>query len=424
MPAGPLAYRSRFAPVPLTEDEEAALAFAACGITGPALGDLSYGANQGGNIMVGLVGRTIASGDGIQSVSLAVTNDQATHLIRRPRELPATELPELIEQAHEARLTELFRRQRVKLKDGRSKPSLDPLMNIAVNRWSAHAAGTTTFVPINDLTLLYINGLLEIFSEHTGAFILDERAGFRPAGIGRFARSKGGHLNDDPTGGCVATVKHVELMVAEFAAIEQGMMLQNLALACEALGLGGFPYFANHETAWFEALGFRMNKMPASRYLGMGWLPSFALGLLGKDTSVAYPIGLEHDGKPLLKPFCPPAFPSMRAAVEAVVELKFGRNGIFSGDGPITSWRASKLVSRATPKLSPNAIASTIAYCEHLWNRYGRFPAHIPSYRTVMAFQAGHLDAEFYDHHYQPEALTENNRADFRNWSANAKPRD
>ncbi|MEO5802380.1 MAG: hypothetical protein ABIR24_02535, partial [Verrucomicrobiota bacterium] len=37
---GALAYQSRFSPKPLSEKEEAALAFAACGITGYALADL------------------------------------------------------------------------------------------------------------------------------------------------------------------------------------------------------------------------------------------------------------------------------------------------------------------------------------------------------------------------------------------------
>jgi hypothetical protein len=62
---------SGFKPVPLTEAEEAALAFAACGITGCALADLCYERGQG-NIMAGLVGRTVASGDGIQTVALVV----------------------------------------------------------------------------------------------------------------------------------------------------------------------------------------------------------------------------------------------------------------------------------------------------------------------------------------------------------------
>ena len=62
IPAGPLAYQSRHKPVPLTEHEEAALVFAACGITGYALADLTYAQAGGGNIMGGLIARTIASG--------------------------------------------------------------------------------------------------------------------------------------------------------------------------------------------------------------------------------------------------------------------------------------------------------------------------------------------------------------------------
>src|SRR5579871_4959096 len=62
MAAGPLAYKSRHKSAPLTEAEEAMLVFAACGITGPVLGDLCYTAEGGGNIMAGFVARTIASG--------------------------------------------------------------------------------------------------------------------------------------------------------------------------------------------------------------------------------------------------------------------------------------------------------------------------------------------------------------------------
>src|SRR6266403_1432849 len=96
LPGGPLAYESRHKSKPLTEDEEAALVFAACGITGHALADLCFAPGGGGGIMAGLVARTIASGDGLQTVALVVTNDRATYLIRRPRELSARDLPELI----------------------------------------------------------------------------------------------------------------------------------------------------------------------------------------------------------------------------------------------------------------------------------------------------------------------------------------
>src|SRR6185436_3253079 len=107
IPAGPLAFQSRHRPKPLTEDEEAALVFAACGITGHALADLAYGAGDGGNIMAGLVARTIASGDGLQTVALFVINDDETRFVRRPRELPASEMGGCIELGKRGAFTDL-----------------------------------------------------------------------------------------------------------------------------------------------------------------------------------------------------------------------------------------------------------------------------------------------------------------------------
>ena len=66
------------------------------------------------------------------------------------------------------------------------------------------------------------------------------------------------------------------------------------------------------------------------------------------------------------------------------------------------------------PPISEAAIAATTAYCEYVWNRYGRFPVYMPPYRTVLGFQASHLDAEFYDKFYRPEALGESQRQDWK----------
>jgi hypothetical protein len=417
MPAGPLAFQSRFPPSPLTEGEEAALVFAACAITGHALADLCYAPGEGGTIIGGLVGRTIASGDALQTVALAVTNGHATYLMRRPRELPPGDIPQLVELGRNNAFTELYRRCRVKIKEGRAAPPTDPLFNLNVNRWSACAPGTSYFLPINDLTLIYINGLLELFNQTTAAFILDERNSFRPAGIARFARSRGGHLEDNPHRGRVGTVRQVEQFVTEFVTIEQGMMLQNLGLMAQALGLGGFPNFANHDFGWFQALGFRLQQMPASRYVGAGKIVSLAMTLLKRDPEVPYPVGLERNGEILLKPFCPPYYRSMTEAVQAVADLKFGPNGVFRGQTAGSAWKSAPDVTREIPPLSEAALAATIAYCEYLWHRYGRFPVYLTPYRTVAGFQACHLDAEFYDRFYRPEALSSTQRADFQRHS-------
>jgi hypothetical protein len=420
MTTGPLAFESRQVPLPLSEDEEATLVFAACGITGHALSELCFAPGGGGTIMAGLVARTVASGDGLQTVSLIVSNDEGTWLIRRPQELPASEIAKLIELGRKGQFTELYRRCRVKIKDGRTTTPTEPLFNINANRWSAHAPGTTCFLPVNDLTFMYVNGLLELFNEFTGAYALDERNGFRPAGLSGFARSRGGHLDDDPAHGRVVTVRQIEQFVTEFVTVEQGMVLQNLGLACQALGLGGFPNFANHEFAWLQALGFRMEQMPASRYLGASKLVSLGMKLLKRNFEVPYAVGLEKGTEVLLKGFCPPYYPSMTAAVRAVAEAKFGPSGIFRDHLAGNAWADGNQITRQIAPLSEATIAATTAYCEYLWARYGRFPVYLTPFRTVLAFQSCHLDEEFYSRFYRPEALGASQRSDFdRNPSQN-----
>ena len=54
--------------------------------------------------------------------------------------------------------------------------------------------------------------------------------------------------------------------------------------------------------------------------------------------------------------------------------------------------------------------AATIAYCEYVHARYGRFPANSGPFRTILAHQAHHLDPDFYDRFYLPEALSDTQR--------------
>jgi hypothetical protein len=190
IPAGPFRYTSDHKPVPLTEDEEAALAFAACGVTGYALADLSYSAGQGGSMLVGRLGRTIASPDAANAVSVLVTNDGGTWLLKRPQDFAPPEFVELVSLAKRGALTDLYRRVRVQLSDRRTAPPLDPGYNFSINRWSLYAAGTAYFLPIIETTGLTINALLELFSDEMGVFLRDERAWFRPAGVECFARTR------------------------------------------------------------------------------------------------------------------------------------------------------------------------------------------------------------------------------------------
>jgi hypothetical protein len=274
------------------------------------------------------------------------------------------------------------------------------------NKWSANVPGSTYFIPVNELTALYINILLSCFSADFNYFIVDERRGFRPAGIGRHARSRGGELYDNAGDGRFMTIGFLESWLFELAAVEQGAVVQNLGLMCQALGLGGFPHFAAHPFGWTRALGFRMQEPRFSRTIAASPLVKCALKMLGRDICLPTAVGLEVDGKVLIKPFCPPYYRRMEEAVLAFVATKFAPGtGSFRDGGQGTGWRDAATVQAAIPEYSDAAIQATIDYCEYVYGRYGRFPAACGPFRTVLAYQAHRIDPEFYARFYRAEAV-------------------
>jgi hypothetical protein len=408
---GPLAYQSAAAPQALTRDEQAALAFAACGVTGYALADLPYQGDTpqtgGGNIMTHFVGRTIASGDAMHDVTVFMIDDEGAWLLKRPQDYPRQEIAGLVQAARGHRFGELYEKSRVRVSERRPDVPRQAPFVPSFNKWSANLPGTTYFLPVAECSALYINILLSAFDDDFAYFLVDDRNRFQPAGIGKFARSRGGHLNDDIAAGTVATLTFVETWVYEFVAIEQGAILQNLGLMAQALGLGGFSHFAAHPFIWFQALGFRMQEPRFSRTIGAGPVIKGLLRALKKDIRVPTAVGLERDGRVLIKPFCPPYYRSMEEAVLAFVDYKYGQGtGTFRDGGAATGWRDSAAVQSGIPRYSDRAIAATIACCEYIYRRYGRFPANSGPFRTVLAYQAHHLDPEFYARHYRPDALS------------------
>jgi len=202
---------------------------------------------------------------------------------------------------------------------------------------------------VNELSALYINFLLAAFNEEFGYFVVDDRNGYRPAGLDRFARSKGGHLSDDPARGRFGSISVFETWLHEFVAIEQGGMLQNLGLMTQALGLGGFPHFAAHPFSWFQSLGFRVDNVPFSRTIAAGPIMRAVLKLLGKDMPVPTPLGLEQNGTVLLKPYCPPYYRNMQEAVLAFVDYKFAAGrGTFRDGGVVTGWLGGPIAYSST----------------------------------------------------------------------------
>jgi hypothetical protein len=407
---GPLAYESTRCAQPLTLEEEAALAFAACGVTGYALAEIPYETGSvpeagGGNIMKQFVARTAPSADALHATTVFMINDDGAWMLRRPQDFPRAEVASLVAAALAYRLAELFERNRVRIANSRVGVPRELPFVPPFNKWSTNVPGSTYFIPVNELTALYINILLSAFNGDFNYFIVDERNGFRPAGIARFARSKGGPLCDDPNMDRCMTVGFLESWLFELAAVELGAVVQNLGLMGQALGLGGFPHFAGHPFGWQRALGFRMEQPRFSRVVAAGSLMKMLLKLLHKDIPLPTAVGLERGNEVLIKAYCPPYYPTMKAAVLAFLESKFAPGaGSFRDGGQATAWLDPQRVQAGIPEYSRTAIDATISYCEYVYGRYGRFPSACGPFRTVLAYQAHRLDPDFYARFYRPDA--------------------
>ncbi|MDX1579335.1 MAG: hypothetical protein R3266_12670 [Gemmatimonadota bacterium] len=411
IPHGPFAFRSERAPRPLTEEDVAALVCAAAGFSGYALADLSYGPGEGGSMLGGMTGRVVASPDSLDTVSLFVIDDDGAWFVRRPQNLGVEARDEVVRLCRERRFVEAARRLRVRVADERVAPPVEPGVNFDINRWSAHAPGTTTFLPVSDVSGVLVNALLEIFEPSMGLCVVDERNRFRPAGLRRFLRSRGGPLHDDPRDGRVVTIQGLESSLIEAAGVEMGGMLHALGLMGQALGLGGFCTYARHEYAWLEPLGFDTTPMSSARYAGARGLVALGARLLGKTFDFPVASGLRRDGEVLLRAWAPPEYEDMAAAVRAFVAYKFGTDGMWRGRTRGTSWREREARAAAIAPPSETAVEATIAFASYVHERYGRFPAYSQPFRTAIAYQAGHVDLDFYDRFFGEEALGPTQRA-------------
>ncbi|HKU28226.1 MAG TPA: hypothetical protein VJQ54_22350, partial [Candidatus Sulfotelmatobacter sp.] len=118
----------------------------------------------------------------------------------------------------------------------------------------------------------------------------------------------------------------------------------------------------------------------------------------------------ESEGRVLLQPFCPPYYRSMEEAVRAFVDTKFGVRGSYRGEAAASSWMNPESCAGKIPAVSGAALAATISYCDYVFRRYGRFPAYTAPFRTVIGFQACHVDVDFYDRFYSADSIPENVR--------------
>lgn len=400
---GPNAYRSTADPIPLTLEEEAMLCMAATGMSGMNLADMPHtrkeevaaGETWDGNCntMLEYDGRTFPSPCGSHGTELFYTNDDGTWIVKIRGTHPER-MREIAELDDLDRLVATFEERRVKISDGRIDlpPTMPAFMSF--NTWNANQPGTTLFMPVCDVTEELINGLM-LFLEQ-GSYPVDATDGMKPFGCERWVAEG---LVSIPV-----PYQSLEPLVAFGASnIEVGFMAQNLLLAETALGLGGWPF------GGFTAM-MALGGTPLCRGLGF----RFETAEHGLGAGFPYPVG--KDG--VFETHHPHYFGgSIDAAVDDVIERKWGARGIFNpANAAGAPYKRPGQMEQEIPRTDPAIIQCTKDILNAVWSRYGRFPAVVDPCVMTLMVQAHHLECGFYDRYYRDGAYTERHRRHLEKW--------
>lgn len=390
IPDGVFAYKSEKDPVPLSELEKLLVVTACAGNTG--WHNMIYRAQRYAphlsNYAAAAGGRTFPSAAGFHTSMTFFTDDTGVYVVDN-RDAPASadkaadgslDLDEVV-QALQGRIR--------KLQDGRLKlPSEVPFVE-AHNTWVTNKPGTLLVIPVADLAqhvLLAICYMLQ-----NGLVLYDDIHKQALPGVERFKNIV--DVNN------VWPITFVEqLSLAEVCA-EMATSCYAGALLLQAMGLGGWMYdgidpfsvLGASGVAGVEGLGFRYDK----------------------DERWPYPNPTGLQG--IMEGYCPPHYPDMRAAVEAVCARKFGRGGPFDPTTP-GPWRESAKV-RGAAQVHDEAFRECVALqAQYVFDTFGKFPGTVPSMFICTYLQAHHLDPAFYDKFYQPGAYLHTHAHHMAQW--------
>ena len=384
-------YSSPHPALPLSELEEALLVMAATGLNGLALADMDP--KRGMSTVVQWTNRTWPSACSNHGTELFWSNDDGLWWLDIFKLMPEPgEISTLSGKGMEAQaewIVDLYRRARVQLHDGRAPlPTTLPGL-FDFNQWNANKPGTTLFIPITNMTMEYINVLFIYLARSYGFNIIDERHGGRSAGLDEFVKT--GRIREER----VMTMAELEARILSMMVVEQGFICQNLNLALQALGLGGWT-FTGHLPKFVmgggdvEGLGFRFET--------------------AKDGST-FAVG--RDG--YLEAFTPPYYADMHEAVDAFMAMKWAALEP-EVPKPFRDQPTNESFTGAIPRPHPDTVECVKAYCQYVWDTYGRFPLTIDPMFQRLTTQAQHIDCGFYDKYYPPGAYTEQHAEHMRLW--------
>ncbi|GAB3678557.1 hypothetical protein [Saccharopolyspora tripterygii] len=389
IPDGPLAYRSRQEPLPLTELERMLVLSGMGGTTGwhHSITRHARYAPHVSNYAGGAAGRTFPSAAGFHTAELFCTDDSGVYFFptRDAGALvdPAVEevTPELMVQRHGERLH--------RLSTGRLHlPAAEPHVE-GHNTWCVNVPGSLLVIPVADLAQ-HLLAVLCFFAQN-GYAIYDDVHDRAIPGLADFDAL----VNvEEPfpltfTEQYALTEATAELATACYAGV----------LTLQAMGLGGWM---------FDGID-RFSMLGAS---GDPDVPGLGFRYDQDDRwPVPNPTGLEG----VFEAFCPPHYRDMGAAVEAFADRKFGPGGPFHADTP-GAWTDSPGF-RGSALVHDDAFKACVALqAQYVFDVFGKFPGTVPTVFILNYVQAHHLDLDFYDHFFKPGAYLRTHATHMQKW--------
>ncbi|MCC6831783.1 MAG: hypothetical protein IT200_10600 [Thermoleophilia bacterium] len=383
-----IAYSSPYEPVALSELEEALLVMAATGLNGLALADLDPA--RGMSTLVQWTNRTWPSACSNHGTELFWSNDEGLWwlnifgMVPEPGEISTLSGKPVEQQADF--LVDLFRRARVKLKDGRAElPTTLPGL-FDFNQWNANKPGTSLFVPVTNMTMEYINVLFIYLARSYKFSIVDEQRGWESAGLQKWIDQ--GRVDPARRMGMM----ELETRVLSMMVVEQAFMCQNLNLALQALGLGGWTF-----TGYLPKF-----------VMGGGDVPGLGFRFLEDKQGNSFAVG--RDG--YFEAFTPPYYKDMHEAVDAFMALKWSA---MDDDVP-KPYKNNEPFVQAIPRPHEETVEMVKDYCQYVWDTYGRFPAYLDPMYQRLTCQAQHVDPDFYEENFPEGALSGQHRNHFHRW--------
>ena len=386
MPGDLAPFTSTKEPVPLDEIEEAMLVMAGTGISGINLSDLPFndqsGSNWCGNTMLQFTGRVYASACGSHGSELFYTNDEGTYMVQLRDKSPAA-MQEFESLGDREKIVQAFRANTVQVSEGRLPVPMVPGVTQPFNWWNVNQPGSTLFMPVSDVTWEYINVMMLVMDEPNSFYIYDDLNN-NAEPLKEWADK--GYLDKSRPYALSGLESSMQMIIP---GTEQALMCQNMYLAVQAMGLGGWIFTSSVGGFVFPMMGFRVHTPDRTGPMaGLGGGPRPAV------------VGL--DG--YFQSYCPPYYPDMGAAVQAIYDAKWGKAGIYKEEGGPAPVKDRQSLDKLVQKTPAWCLEASKALADYIWQTYGRFPATIDPMMMNIWFQAHHLETEFYDQYYQPGA--------------------